>query len=66
MANYYTDTNTIDKLIKVVLYYLKVGWYLTLCHGRDGKGTSICSSNTDKKSQLRIEYLMIKKILTLG
>ena len=41
MANYYTDTNEIDKLIKVVLYYLNAGWYLTLCHGRNDKNNRV-------------------------
>ena len=66
MASFYTDISAIDKLIKTFLYYLNAGWYLTLCHGRNNSDINTCSSNVDKKSQLRIEYLVIKKILTLG
>lgn len=63
-ASFYTDHENIEKILKLTLYQLKSDWYLTICHGRDNNKKT-CDGKSIDKSDFRIEYLLIKKILTL-
>jgi len=71
MPNFFIDIDSINKLIKLTLYYLKQDWYVILCHGRNGNINTCMNNTTDtlkkeKETKLRLEYLLIKKILTVG
>jgi hypothetical protein len=64
-ANFYTDQKNIEKILKLTLFQLKADWFITVCHGRDDTKKT-CEVKTNDPSQFRTEYLLIKKLLTLG
>jgi hypothetical protein len=70
-SSFFMDIKKVIELIKLAIYYLNVEWYATVCYGRDGTKSTckILSETENKKSKdniLRFEYLLIKKILTIG
>ena len=72
-GNFYTSTNNVLHLIKLILYLTKSVWYLPVCYGKDSFKPIICNSdhkindndskNINNKQIFRLEYILIKKII---
>lgn len=65
-GNFYTSTEKILPLIKVMMFLTKTLWYISICHGKDN---TLCSTNDIKndidKTITRLEYIVIKDILQI-
>ena len=58
-GNFYTSSDNVIKMIKLMLYVCKGLWYIPVCAGKDNV---TCTINKNKSSIKRMEYLIIKKI----
>ncbi len=64
--SFFVNVDNIEMLLKLGLYYLNLDWYITLCTGRDGNSSTCESLDSSKKDNMRFEYLIIKRVVSLG
>ena len=69
-GNFYTSTNNVLHLIKLILYLTKSIWYLPICYGKDSSTQILCETNllnkVNKQQKIaRLEYILIKKIIKI-
>jgi hypothetical protein len=67
--SFFSNLDNISQLVKTSMYNLKKDWFITLCHGRNGKVNSCdpnLNKNKSKSNNMRFEYLLINKVLSIG
>jgi hypothetical protein len=61
--SFFIDFNNIDKLVKASINHLNSEWFIKVCSDKNGNMRTCDFIKNEEQDDMRIEYLLIKKIL---